>query len=87
MSIAAVEADILIRSVRFEGERLIVESSGGRTLGTPVSWYPRFSAATGAQRARWRSIARGAGIHRPDVDEDLSLEGMLAGRSAPGGRS
>lgn len=86
MSIAALEAELLIQSVQFREDRLVVELSDGRSLGTPVAWYPRLDAATEAQRARWRLIGRGVGIHWPDIDEDLSLDGMLAGRSAPGGR-
>jgi hypothetical protein len=86
MSIAAVEAEPMIQSVRFENGRLVVELSDGRTIGTPVSWYPRLDRAAEAQRAHWRLIGRGEGIHWPELDEDLSLAGMLAGRSAPGGR-
>ena len=84
MSIAVAEAEPLIRQVRFEADQLIVELSDGRTLGTPVRWYPRLVAATAAQREHWELLGRGSGIHWPDVDEDLSLDGMLAGRAAPG---
>lgn len=84
MSIAAAEADPLIENVRFEGDRLIVELSDGRMLGTPVRWYPRLEGATDAQRSRWEILGPGIGVHWPDVDEDLSLDGMIAGRAAPG---
>ncbi|HEX5868243.1 MAG TPA: DUF2442 domain-containing protein [Beijerinckiaceae bacterium] len=84
MSTVAAEASPLIRNVRFDESQLIVELSDGRILGTPVRWYPRLALATPAQRANWQLLAGGEGIHWPDVDEDLSLEGMLAGRAAPG---
>lgn len=86
MSIAAAEADVLIRQVRFDSGNLVVELSDGRTIGTPIGWYPRLEKATDVERAHWRLIGQGVGVHWPDVDEDLSLDGMLAGRSAPSGR-
>ena len=84
MSIAAAEAELLIRNVRFDADRLVVELSDGRSLGTPIRWYPRLANASPTQRERWELLGRGSGIHWPDVDEDLSLDGMLAGRAAPG---
>lgn len=84
MSIAAADAEASIETVRFEGDRLIVELSDGRFLGTPMRWYPRLDGATDAQRNRWEILGHGIGVHWPDVDEDLSLEGMMAGRAAPG---
>lgn len=84
MSIATAEADLLIENVRFDGDRLVVELSDGRILGTPVRWYPRLLNATAAQRERWELLGPGIGIHWPEVDEDLSLAGMIAGRAAPG---
>ena len=76
--------EIGIRTVWFDGQTLFVRLSDGRTLGTPIAWYPRLQHATPHQRENWRLIAGGEGIHWPEVDEDLSLEGMLAGRAAPG---
>lgn len=84
MSIAVSEATPVIRNVQFDERRLLVELSDGRVLGTPIRWYPRLAAATPRQRANWELAGGGEGIHWPDVDEDLSLEGMLAGRAAPG---
>ena len=52
-------------------------------VGTPIAWYPQLERATRPQREKWRLIADGEGVHWPDIDEDLSLEGMLAGRRAP----
>ena len=75
---------VLIRNVRCDETMLFVDLSDGRSLGTPLFWYPRLLNATPAQRAEWQLAGAGIGIHWPDVDEDLSLEGMLAGRAAPG---
>lgn len=70
--------------VRFADDLLIVELRDGRTIGTPLVWYPRLRDATDAQRGNWRLNGSGYGIHWPDVDEDLSVEGMLDGRPAVG---
>ncbi|HEX8664526.1 MAG TPA: DUF2442 domain-containing protein [Beijerinckiaceae bacterium] len=75
---------LTVRDVWFDETRLFVEISDGRVLGTPIRWYPRLASATPEQRGNWRICGAGEGIHWPDVDEDLSLEGMLAGRAAPG---
>ncbi len=66
-------------------ESLTVELSDGRTISVPLAWYPRLTHATPEERSRWRLIGRGEGIHWPDLDEDISVEGLLAGR--PSGES
>ena len=66
-------------------DTLSVELSDGGTISVPVDWYSRLSRATEEQRANWRSIGGGHGIHREDLDEDISVEGLLAGR--PSGES
>lgn len=65
------------------GDELIVSLSDGRRLSVPIAWYPRLANATPKQRRNWRVIGPGVGFQRPDVDEDLSVEGMLAGTPAP----
>ena len=66
------------------GEKeLHVRLTDGRTVSAPLSWFPRLLKATAAQRGNFRIIARGEGIHWPDVDEDLSIAGLLAGWHAP----
>lgn len=75
---------LTVRHVWFDGARLFVEISDGRILGTPIRWYPRLASATPEERRNWQICGAGEGVHWPDVDEDLSLEGMLAGRAAPG---
>jgi hypothetical protein len=65
-----------------DDQRISVRLVDGRSLSTPLDWYPRLRNATPAARCNLRLIGRGEGIHWPEADEDLSLEGMLAGRSA-----
>ena len=59
---------------------LTVELVDGRSVSVPLLWYPRLVDATQAERANWRLIGRGEGIHWPDLDEDISVAGLLAGR-------
>jgi hypothetical protein len=55
----------------------------GRTITVPLAWYPRLLAATLEQRNHWHISGGGYGIHWPDIDEDISTEGMLRGAPAP----
>src|SRR5947207_7426030 len=66
-------------------DKLAVDLADGRTVVVPLAWYPRLLHGTRQERNRWRLIGRGAGIHWPDLDEDISVEGLLAGR--PSGES
>lgn len=59
---------------------LTVELVDGRSVSVPLLWYPRLVDATPAERENWRLIGRGEGIHWPDLDEDISVAGLLAGR-------
>ena len=61
-------------------DTLTVELSDGRTLSVPLAWFPRLSHATTEERRNWRLIGKGHGIHWEDLDEDISVEGLLAGR-------
>jgi len=76
-----------VRDVRFSAQHLSVDLVDGRTITVPLSWYPRLSSATPAQRANWELAGSGSGIHWPDLDEDLSVEGILRGAPAPGGHA
>jgi Protein of unknown function (DUF2442) len=82
MRISAAEQPILIAKVDIDDAWLHVDLTDGRRLSTPLDWYPRLKNATPAARRNFRLIGRGEGIHWPEADEDLSLEGMLAGRKA-----
>jgi hypothetical protein len=77
-------ADIRVRSVSVTDDEFTVGLMDGRKISAPLSWYPRLAQATPVQRSRWQVCGGGFGIHWPDVDEDLSTEGLLAGAPAPG---
>jgi len=66
--------------VSLTDDALIVELVDGRTISVPLAWYPRLAHGNVAERAHWRFIGDGEGIHWPDLDEDISIEGLLAGR-------
>ena len=66
--------------VKVTDDELIVQLEDGRTLAAPLVWYPRLLHGSKRERARWRFIGRGVGIHWPALDEDISVEGLLAGR-------
>lgn len=72
-----------VAGVRFTKNRLIVDLRDGRTISAPLVWYPRLLHATAKQRANWKVAGGGFGIHWPDIDEDLSTEGLLRGAPAP----
>jgi len=72
-----------VKDVRVGDETLAVDLADGRTITVPLAWYPRLLHATRAQRSNWRISGAGFGIHWPDVDEDLSTEGLLRGAPAP----
>ena len=66
--------------VRVTQDERTVQLEDGRTLAVPLVWYPRLLHGSKRERARWRFIGRGIGIHWPSLDEDISVEGLLAGR-------
>ena len=70
-------------AVTVTDEKLTVELADGRTLAVPLAWYPRLLHATADQRAKWELAGGGFGIHWPEIDEDLSTEGLLRGAPAP----
>ena len=84
MGILALAADERVADVNFSRDTIDVSLRDGRTISVPLSWYPRLLAATPAQRKKWRIAGGGYGIHWPDLDEDLSTEGLLRGAPAPG---
>ena len=66
-------------------DTLSVDLSDGRTISVPLAWFPRLQYAAPAERNNWRLIGKGHGLHWEDIDEDISVEGLLAGR--PSGES
>ncbi|NNC72482.1 MAG: DUF2442 domain-containing protein [Sphingomonadaceae bacterium] len=83
MNISAKITDERVADVRFDDDSLIVDLMDGRTISVPLVWYPRLANADVAQRQNWELAGGGYGIHWPDIDEDLSTEGLLRGAPAP----
>lgn len=77
--------DIRVRSVSVTDDELSVALMDGRTIAVPLAWYPRLAEATAEQRSHWEIASGGYGIHWPEVDEDLSTDGLLRGARAPRG--
>lgn len=73
------EMPAVASSVRCDNERLVVGLSDGREVSVPLAWFPRLLDASPEQRAGWRLLGGGEGIHWEDLDEDLSVAGLLAG--------
>ena len=72
--------DAVAQGVTASDEALIVGFADGRTITVPLAWFPRLAHGTPEERANWRLIGGGVGIHWPDLDEDISVESLLAGR-------
>jgi hypothetical protein len=86
MSTSSIEIEIpLAIGVSLTPDTLSVDLSDGRTISAPLAWFPRLLHATAAERKKWRLIGKGHGIHWAAIDEDISVEGLLAGR--PSGES
>lgn len=85
MGSLAPKTDERVAGVSFEEDRLVVDLMDGRTIAVPIAWYPRLQSATPDQRAKWEVAGAGYGIHWPQIDEDLSVEGLL--RGAPAARA
>jgi hypothetical protein len=83
MSFSATVADERVLDVAFNDDALSVSLRDGRVISVPLVWYPRLLNATPDQRKNWKIAGGGYGIHWPDIDEDLSTEGLLRGARAP----
>lgn len=73
-----------IEDVHLTEDSIIVDLADGRTISAPLAWYPRLHHASEDQREKWEVAGGGFGIHWPELDEDLSVEGLLRGAPAPG---
>ena len=80
MTISKTDAEPLATGVEISDSMLKVLLDDGRELAVPIEWFPRLRDATSGQRSNWRIIVRGEGIHWPDIDEDISIAGLLRGR-------
>jgi len=83
MSTSVDELLPLATEVKVSEDELTVRLADGRTISVPLVWFPRLLHATKAQRANFELIGEGDGIHWPDVDEDISVAGLLRGVKAP----
>lgn len=80
MTTLVLERAPLAESVEVDEQRLAVLLADGRTLFVPLDWFPRLLHATPAERAEWRLLGGGEAVEWPLVDEQVSVEGLLAGR-------
>ena len=84
MSVSVALLDPRAMDVWVTDDELVVLLADGRRLAAPLVWFPRLLAAGSDDRSNWELIGDGQGIHWPSIDEDLSVEGLLAGVRAPG---
>ena len=79
MGTLAVELKPLAHEVRFTDDEMSVLLVDGRTISVPLTWFPTLSSATKAQLENYEILGDGEGVHWPDLDEDLSVNGLLLG--------
>ena len=80
MTTLVLETEPLAARVEIDEARLTVHLTDGRLVAVPLDWYPRLKHGAPAERARWELIADGEGIHWPDLDEDIEVQGLIEGR-------
>ena len=83
MAISEIKPGEGVKNVHFTEDTLSVDLIDGRTISVPLAWYPQLLRANPKQRQNWKICGGGFGIHWPDIDEDLSTEGLLRGAPAP----
>jgi len=82
---SSLTAEAKAQSVSVTADTLAVDLSDGRSISVPLAWFPRLLHGTPEERNNWRFIGGGVGVHWPDLDEDISVENLLAGK--PSGES
>ncbi|KAA5804815.1 DUF2442 domain-containing protein [Alkalicaulis satelles] len=87
MTSLAANADIRIAGARIVEEALVVDLIDGRSISAPLSWFPRLAKAEPEARQRFEIAGAGYGLHWPELDEDISVEGLLRGAPSPESRS
>lgn len=80
MSTLVTERDVFAQAVRFSEDSMTVLLDDGHALSVPLTWYPRLLDGTEEERGHYELIGTGEGIHWPELDEDISVDGLLAGR-------
>ncbi len=73
-------SNVGVRNVTVTDDTLTLDLADGRTISVPLAWYPRLLHGTPDERSRWEWVGDNEGIHWPDLDEDISVEGIIAGR-------
>jgi hypothetical protein len=86
MNTLDIKPDERVKDVHFTEDTLSVDLIDGCTITVPLAWYPRLLHATAQQREHWQVCGGGYGMHSPDIDENLSTEGLLRGAPAPRGK-
>ena len=83
MSTLTIEIEVpYAQDVIVTSELLNIDLSDGRSISVPLTWFPRLVYANQKERKNWRIIGRGEGAHWEDIDEDISVEGLLAGKAS-----
>jgi len=83
MRISTAEAQVpTIENVKVTGNTIRTELSDGRTILVPIAWFPRIAHGTQKERNNWRLVGKGFGIHWEDLDEDISVENLLLGKTS-----
>ena len=77
MNTLTIEKSVYAKDIRFEDTKMIVLLEDGREISIPIDWFPRLRDASSKQRSNWRFIGKGEGIHWEEIDEDISVEGLL----------
>jgi hypothetical protein len=80
MSTLVTEREVFAESIHFSQDSMTVALDDGRALSVPLAWYPRLLNGTDIERGKYELIGDGEGIHWPALDEDISVEGLLAGK-------
>ena len=80
MSTLVLEHECLAQKVVFAEDSFVVYLNDGRNISVPILWFPRLLNGNKLERENYELIGDGEGIHWPDIDEDISVEGILAGR-------
>ena len=79
MNTAVKLQEVRIKDIKVTGDTITAQLVDGRVISVPLAWSWRLSEATSQQRANYRIIGDGGGVHWPDIDEDISADGMLYG--------
>lgn len=86
MSFSQIDIQVVgVQNVAVTDDALTVDLTDGRTISVPLAWYPRLMHGTPKERENWRLIGNGEGVHWPDLDEDVSVNGLILGK--PSGES